>query len=84
MTTLGSCREVKGGWQAQGAVTNDTSRDLDYSVLVFFTDAQARTVDFARTKVVAPAATSRKWTATKKFAAPAAAKCVVRAVQPAS
>lgn len=82
---LEACTKVEGGgWRAEGSATNATDEDLDYSILVFFTDAQARIVDFARAEVEATAGGTAQWTATKTFRTPGKVNCVVRAVTAAS
>jgi hypothetical protein len=78
--SLTGCSATAHGWKGTGTATNTTSRAIDYSVLVLFTDAQARDIDSATATIRVPARTSAHWTAARKFAAPKNVQCVIRAV----
>jgi len=76
---LEKCERTSKGWTAKGTVANPGSAAASYSILVFFTDPQARALDSARTTVTVPAGASHDWTAKRDFSADGV-KCVVRAV----
>jgi hypothetical protein len=81
--TLTACSATAKGWQGVGTLKNTADHAITATVVVLFTDAQARDVDSATTKVeVAPGATAR-WTAARAFDAPKGTRCVLRAVRPA-
>lgn len=77
--TLAECSKSDGGWQATGTAENTTSRRVAYSVLVFFTDAEARTVASARAVVTAPPGGTATWRAARRFEAEGV-QCLVRSV----
>jgi len=80
---LEGCEQTADGWQATGAATNDSGDELTYGILVFFTDAQARTVDSAQTTVTVAPGGTESWTAAQQFTGEGI-QCVVRAVRDAS
>ncbi|WGX97604.1 hypothetical protein [Nocardioides sp. L-11A] len=77
---LTGCEATDGGWAATGTAGNRSGEDLRLTVLVLFTDAQARIVDSAATTVAVPAGGSEAWTAERAFTAPDGTQCLVRAV----
>ncbi|MDQ6523246.1 hypothetical protein RB608_06525 [Nocardioides sp. LHD-245] len=77
---LTGCEATDGGWAATGTAGNESGEDLRLTVLVLFTDAQARIVDSAATTVAVPAGGNETWTAERAFAAPVGTQCLVRAV----
>jgi hypothetical protein len=90
---LTGCERSADGWRATGTIKTDTGTAGDtgeggasrgVSILVLFTDAQARAIDSARTTVDVTAGETTDWTAAKAFSAPAEVDCVVRAVRRAS
>jgi hypothetical protein len=77
--TLIGCTHAQGGWRATGEVSNTASQQQSYRITVFFTDAQARTVDYARAAVDVRAGGTATWSARRDLPR-AGIRCVVRAV----
>jgi hypothetical protein len=77
--TLTGCTRTKDGWRATGTAANAGSEKAGYRIIVFFTDAQARTLDYARTSVEVPAGKTTTWTATRPLHLNGV-HCVIRAV----
>jgi hypothetical protein len=77
--TLNGCTRDGGGWLATGTAENRTKRAQRYAVLVFFTDAQARTVDWARARVTVVPGEHETWRASRRLQGNDI-RCVVRAV----
>jgi len=81
---LTGCKKSGGGWQASGTAKNTGNEDIEFEVVVFFTDAQARTVDWARAKVSVGADSTEAWRVERPLDGLTDARCVVRAVSSAS
>jgi hypothetical protein len=80
---LTGCERSADGWRATGTIAKDTGRAgkaAAVSILVFFTDAQARAIDSARTTVEPSPEGPTPWTAGRAFDTPSHVRCVVRAV----
>lgn len=80
---LTGCEATDDGWRALGTAENTSEAELTFSVLVVFTDAQARIVDSASAQVTVAPSDAGEWTAERTFEAPAGTSCVVRAVNQA-
>ncbi|WP_436697872.1 hypothetical protein [Nocardioides sp. BYT-33-1] len=74
------CEATADGWRAEGTAANPGTAEQGFTVLVFFTDPQARIVDSASATVTVAPGETGTWTAERAFAAPAGTSCVVRAV----
>lgn len=81
---LTGCRRTPQGWRAGGTVENTGAEPREYSIVVFFTDAQARAVDSATATVAVRPGDDRRWTAQRRFDGPDDVRCLVRAVHPAA
>jgi hypothetical protein len=78
---LTDCAATSDGWKATGTMKNPGAAKTTASILVIFTDAQARMIDSATTTVEVKAGAKASWAAARKFSAPAGTRCVVRAVR---
>ncbi len=66
-TEITSCSALdEGGWQAMGTVENTGDKPRDYEITVFFMNDE-KAVNFAATKVTAPADTKVPWVVEKVF-----------------
>jgi len=78
---LTGCGATSDGWKATGTMRNPGSSRTTASILVLFTDPQARTIDSATTTVETKAGDTVSWIARRAFSAPPGTRCVIRAVQ---
>ncbi len=77
---LTGCSAAAGGWRGTGTLKNPGTTKLTATVLVLFTDAQARVVDSATAKIAVAPGVTATWKATRKFTASSGTRCVLRAV----
>jgi hypothetical protein len=82
IVSLTGCSAQPHGWRATGTADNKGRASLKLTIVVLFTDAQARDIDSATTTVHAAPGKNSPWTAARTFRAPAGTRCVIRAVQP--
>lgn len=82
VTALTACSATPHGWKGVGTLENTGDQAITATVVVLFTDAQARDVDSATAKVQVAAGATARWTAARTFDAPAGTRCVLRAVRP--
>lgn len=81
---LTACTKSAGRWHATGSASNPRGRRSGYRVLVYFTDPQARTLDWARARVTVAAGSSGTWRVARRLEADVQVRCVVRAVDNAA
>jgi hypothetical protein len=81
--TLTACSATSKGWRGAGTLRNTGDHAITATVVVLFTDAQARDIDSASSKVQVAAGATARWTAARAFDAPQGTRCVLRAVRPA-
>jgi hypothetical protein len=77
---MSTCKAVEGGWSAAGTATNPGSKQVDYTITVFFTTTSATVIDTVQTHVAVKPGGKQTWTASKKFTAPPETLCVLRGV----
>ncbi|GAA5108486.1 hypothetical protein GCM10023339_07570 [Alloalcanivorax gelatiniphagus] len=78
---LTDCASSSAGVEATGTVENNTVDEVDYTIVVIFTDPQARMVDSATARISVEPGAEATWRAGRTFEAPKGVECVVRAVR---
>jgi hypothetical protein len=74
------CEASDGGWAATGTAENPESSDVSYTVVVIFTDAQARNVTSSTVEIPVAAGGSAEWEAAAEFDPPEGTQCVLAGV----
>lgn len=78
--SITTCRAAKGGWEASGKVTNRSKHLAEYTITVFFTDANGTVVGWRQIQTEAGPGKSARWSASAKFTPPSDTACVLAAV----
>jgi hypothetical protein len=74
------CQQTSTGWQASGSAKDSTQSARSLSLVVIFTDAQARAITSAKTTVATTPGATEQWSVSATFRAPAGTKCVLAGV----
>lgn len=77
---LTGCDAVDGGWGATGTAENPGASDVSYTVVVIFTDAQARNVTSSTVEIPVAAGETVDWEAVAEFDPPEGTQCVLAGV----
>lgn len=78
--SITTCRAAKGGWEASGKAINRSKHLADYTITVFFTDANGTVAGWRQIKAEAEPGKSAQWSASAKFTPPSDTACVLAAV----